>query len=104
MFLLAALLLGSPAAAQDDHEQARRALKSGKIVALAEILTQVEERFEGRIVEVELIQDNTPEESFAYKVELLTPAGNLIEIFFDARTGTPIAMGGRGFIEERTEK
>jgi uncharacterized membrane protein YkoI len=102
--IVAMLLLGHAAVAQGDHDQARRALKSGKIIALTEILTQVEQRFEGRVVEVELIQDRTPDESFVYKVELLTTAGNLIEIFFDARTGAPIAMGGQGFIDDRTEE
>ena len=97
--LLAAALLVHGALAQDDHDQARRALQSGKIVALSEILAKVEGRFSGRVVEVELIQDATPEESFIYKVELLTAAGDLIEIFFDARDGTPIAMGGQGLLD-----
>lgn len=103
MFLLALAILNSPALAQDDHEQARRALQSGEIIALTVILAQVEERFEGRVVEVELIQDTASDQGFVYKVELLTSTGNLIEIFYDARTGRPIALGGRGFIDERTE-
>ena len=104
IFLLAFVLWGAPARADDDHEQARRALQSGQIIALTEILAQVEERFEGRVIEVELIQDTASDQGFVYKVEVLTPTGNLLEIFYDARTGRPIALGGQGFIDERTEK
>jgi len=98
--LCAAVMLVHSASAQDDHDQARRALQSGKIVALTTILAQVEEQFAGRVVEVELIEDATPEQGFVYKVELLTSAGALIEVFYDARSGNPIAMGGQGFLED----
>lgn len=100
--LLALALSGGVARADDDHDQARRALQSGKIIALTEILARAEEQFDGRVVEVELIQDRSPDTEFVYKVEMLTPAGNLIEIFYDARTGTPIALGGQGFNDERS--
>jgi uncharacterized membrane protein YkoI len=104
IFLLALALFGSSARGDDDHEQARRALQLGKIIPLTEILTKAEERFKGQVVEVELIQDTSPGQGFIYKLEMLTPTGNLIEIFYDARTGTPIALGGQGFIDERTEQ
>ncbi|NNE83434.1 MAG: peptidase [Alphaproteobacteria bacterium] len=103
IFLVTLALLSGSARADDDHEQARRALQSGKIIPLTDILAQAEERFAGRVVEVELIQDTSPDQEFIYKVEMLTPTGNLIEIFYDARTGTPIALGGQGLIDERTE-
>ena len=96
------ILIAPPAGAQDDHDQALQAVKSGKIIALTKILAEVEQQFDGRIVEVELVQDESAEQEFVYKVELLTAVGDLIEIFYDARTGTPIAMGGQGFIEDRT--
>jgi uncharacterized membrane protein YkoI len=104
IFLLSLALFGGSARGDADHEQARRALKLGKIIPLTEILAQAEEHFEGQIVEVELIQDTSPGQGFIYKLEMLTPTGNLIEIFYDARTGTPIALGGQGFIDERTEQ
>lgn len=99
--LLAILLLIQPAVAQEDHDDARHALKSGQIVALTEIIEQVEERFDGRIIEVELLRDTASGGNFVYEVELLSSAGDLIQLFFDARTGTPIAMGGQGFVEDR---
>ena len=102
--LLAALLLVPAAKAEDDHVQARRAFESGKIIALSEILNKVEQQFQGRIVNVELIRDKPSEERFIYKVEMLTTSGNLIEVFFDARTGTPIAMGGQGLSDKRDEE
>lgn len=100
--LAAAVLFLHGAAAADDHDEALRALQSGKIVALSEILKQVEQQFTGQIVKIELIKDKTPEENFIYKVTLLTSAGDLIEVFFDARDGTPIGMGGKGLSKTTT--
>ncbi len=62
-------------------------------------LAPVEARFEGRVGEVESLKDTASDQGFVYKVEVLTPTGNFLEICYDALTGRPIALGGKGFID-----
>ncbi|CAM3194749.1 PepSY domain-containing protein [Paracoccus nototheniae] len=70
--------------ATPDYETARRAVLRGEMLPLERILTLVEADHPGQIVEVELENEDG---IWLYEVEVLTPAGHLIEIDLDARTG-----------------
>ena len=90
---LAALSAVAGLAAEPDHELARRARAAGEIVSLATVLTAVESTFSGDVVEVELEREDG---AWIYEIELLTPAGSVIELTYDARTGALLETEGRG--------
>jgi uncharacterized membrane protein YkoI len=105
--LLAALLalivtlgLVSPAAADDDHERARRAVEAGEAMPLTRILERVEADFAGQLLEVELEKDDG---RWVYEIELLTPQGNVIELTYDARSGALLETEGRGVAAARKD-
>lgn len=82
-FLLALCVFSAAGLAQvpeRDHERARTARSSGQHVPLQTILDDAEAREPGRIIEVELDEDE-------YEIEILRADGVVIELEYDARTG-----------------
>jgi uncharacterized membrane protein YkoI len=75
---------GAWAADQErDQEQARRALEAGEILPLDQILQEVQQRYPGTVVELEL----TPEGGrWVYELELLAPDGRLLKLRIDAKS------------------
>jgi len=65
-----------------DHERARTARSSGSYVSLQSILDDAERREHGRVVDVELDEDD-----HEYEIEILRADGVVIELEYDARTG-----------------
>jgi uncharacterized membrane protein YkoI len=66
-----------------DQEQARRALEAGEILPLDQILQEVQQRYPGTVVELEL----TPEGGrWVYELELLAPDGRLLKLRIDAKS------------------
>lgn len=65
-----------------DHERARTARSSGNYVPLQSILDDAEHREPGRVIDVEL-----DEEDHEYEIEILRGDGVVIELEYDARTG-----------------
>lgn len=96
--LLAFAVLAAPATAQErrDHERARAALEAGQIRPLSELLTEVERRFRGRVIEAELQLDDG---QWLYDIKILPPNGRLFSIELDAATGA--LMRSRGPVQER---
>ncbi len=79
------LMLSAPAIADgDDHDRARAALERGDILPLSRILAIVEKTWGGRVIEVDLGRDDG---RFVYEIEIVTPAGRLLEAEIDAATG-----------------
>jgi uncharacterized membrane protein YkoI len=76
--------VGVAAADHDpDQERARRALEAGEILPLDQILNEVQQRYPGTVVELEL----TPEGGrWIYEVELLAPDGRLLKLRIDAKS------------------
>ena len=67
-----------------DWELARDAVERGEILPLARIVEIVQRAHPGDLVEVEIeIEDGLR----IYEVEVLTPAGQLLEVDLDAATG-----------------
>ncbi len=85
-FLPALLVLWLPFAAfASEQESVRRAVESGRLKPLSEIIAQVQARYPGRILEVEL--DYGRDRRRVYEIELLSPQGNKLEVQIDAATG-----------------
>lgn len=82
LILLPLTLAAQPIA--PDYETARQAVDRGDMLPLEQILARIEARHPGRIVEVELEDEDGLR---LYEIEVLTPEGRLIEIELDARTG-----------------
>ncbi len=70
-----------------DHDRAREAVERHEARPLAEVLRGVEERYQAHMVAVRF----EPEDGrLAYKIELITAAGRIIEVVVDAETGNII--------------
>jgi uncharacterized membrane protein YkoI len=95
---LALLGSGSKAISDGDAERARQGVEEGRYVPLATVLDWIEARYLGRVIDVELEEDELPP---SYEVEWLTPQGHVVEFEFDARNGELIEWEGRGLDEAR---
>jgi uncharacterized membrane protein YkoI len=84
-----------------DHERARRAVETGEILPLSKILAVVEQAFEGRLIEVELEDEDG---TLVYEIEILAPQGNVIEVTVDARDAKILEVEGRGIEAARKKR
>lgn len=101
LLILAAAMAASPVAAQtqfDDHERARRMVQAGEIVPLRDVLAEMTKRFQGTMLEVEL---QNVDGRWLYDIRLLTPAGWIIDLFYDAKTKQLVEVWGAGGTRER---
>lgn len=98
LILLSLLAFARPTAAQDrrDHERARAALEAGQIRPLAEVLTEAERRFRGRVIEAELQRDDN---QWLYELKILPPNGRMFVVVLDAATGAVLRT--RGPVQDR---
>ena len=85
LILAAALLIaaGAPALARD-HDDARRAVETGEIRPLADILDVVKGKLPGEVVGVKLEREAG---AWKYEVRVVDGKGRLFEIHVDARSG-----------------
>lgn len=92
------LLTAGPLSASDrrDHERARAALAAGEIRPLTELLTEVERRYVGRVIETELEREDG---RWIYELTILPPSGRVFELELDAATG--VVVRSRGPVQER---
>jgi uncharacterized membrane protein YkoI len=87
-----ALIVGGPAAAKDDHDRARRAVEEGRMLPLRDILARAEADYPGQVVETELEdKGGVP----VYEIKIVTRAGRLMKLHYDARTGALLRSSGR---------
>src|SRR5437667_4786343 len=87
--------------ADDDHTRARKAHEAGQIVSLQAILDRVQAEFTGSPVAIELDDDDGP---WVYKVKLLTTAGAIVKLEYDARDGRLLRVKGRGAEAARRQR
>ncbi|MFA7669692.1 MAG: PepSY domain-containing protein [Burkholderiaceae bacterium] len=80
-----------------DHDRARKALMSGEVLSLRQVLDIVGRDYPGEPVEIEFEDDDG---SYVYEIKLLQPAGSVLKMKVDATTGTVIKVKGRD-IERR---
>lgn len=88
--LLLAPVWGAGYAAAAEHEDVRRAVIAGRYKPLAEILSYVQKRYEGRVLDVEL--EREPGGLHIYEVKLLDANGRRQEIHIDAVTGKEVQL------------
>lgn len=85
--LVAVALVPAPTRADDDDRprrgdsaQAREGVRRGEFVRLETLLADAERRYPGRVVEVDLDDDE-------YEIEILMHDGRIAELTYDARSG-----------------
>jgi uncharacterized membrane protein YkoI len=88
---LAALALPAMARDRDDQERARTALAAGEIRPLAELLAEIERRYIGRVIEVDLDREGG---RWVYGLKLLPPSGRVFELEVDAATAAVLRSKG----------
>lgn len=97
--LLAVLLmLCLPALADDgdrDQDEAMRALQSGAVLPLRDILDHAGAQFRGEMLEAELERENS---AWVYELEMMTPRGSVLKLWYDAADGTLIDGRGHGLM------
>ena len=99
-----ALLVGSLAlqpawsGSKDDHNRARQAVQAGQVLPLRSVLERLEREHPGQVMEVELEQE---EGRWIYEVKLLQPAGQLVKLKLDVRTGALLPGKGNSPHDER---
>ena len=93
LFLLSFSILAAPAATQErrDHERARAALEAGEIRPLAELLAEVERRYQGRVIEADLERDDG---YWLYEFKILPSNGRMFVVEIDAATGALLRSRG----------
>lgn len=96
-----ALLAAAPADADDDAARAREAVRAGRFVSADSLLDWLEARYLGRALEVEVEDEDEDDEPPTYEIEWLTPANDVLEFEFDARTGELLEVEGRGLEQAR---
>lgn len=93
------IFLAQPLAASN-HEQdsALQAFRSGEVAGLPRILSRARSTYRGRVLAVELIrkQAGNAASPWVYMVKMLTPQGNVIMIYLNAKTGAIQSVKGRG--------
>ncbi|HKI59864.1 MAG TPA: PepSY domain-containing protein [Mariprofundaceae bacterium] len=72
-----------------DHERARDLLEQGRILSLSEIMKQAAVRFPGKVLEVELEEEDG---LIVYKIEFLGENDTVMEMVIDARNGEMISV------------
>lgn len=70
-----------------DQTRALELSQSGEILSLEQILENSRQHIQGRVLEVELEQENN---SIVYELEILDEYGQVWELKIDARTGNLI--------------
>ena len=70
--------------AEDDHDKARKALESGQVLSLQQILQKISKDYPAQVIEVELEQKSN---GWIYEIKQLSTDGSLSKLEVDAKTG-----------------
>ena len=92
--LAAVLLLTLPALsvlADDDQDRVLQLRQQGRVLPLEQILDRLDPSQRARILEVELEQE---EGRVIYEVKYVDPAGRILKLVIDARTGERVQVKG----------
>ena len=86
------------AAASDEQDSALQAFQSGQVAGLPRILSRARAAYSGRVLAVELIhgQVGNADSPWVYMVKMLTPQGNVIMLYLNAKTTVIQSVRGRG--------
>lgn len=78
---------------RSDHEAARRALLSGEVLSLRQVLDIVAREYPGEPVEIEFEHEDG---MYLYELKLLQATGRIIKMKVDASTGAILSVKARG--------
>ncbi len=70
--------------AEDDHDKARKALESGQVLPLQQILQKISKDYPAQVIEVELERKSN---GWIYEIKQLSVDGSISKLEVDARTG-----------------
>ena len=84
LVLVLFLLFAIPVMAEDDHDKARKALESGQVLSLQQILQKISKDYPAQVIEVELEQKSN---GWIYEIKQLSTDGSLSKLEVDAKTG-----------------
>lgn len=70
--------------AEDDHDKARKALESGQVLPLQQILQKISKDYPAQVIEVELERKSN---GWIYEIKQLSTDGSLSKLEVDAKTG-----------------
>jgi uncharacterized membrane protein YkoI len=96
VMMLAGIVPTPTWASDNDHERARAALEAGQIRPLADILSEVEHRYIGRVIESDLDHEDG---RWVYEFKLLPPTGRIFKLEVDATSGA--VLRSKGSVQER---
>lgn len=88
---LLCLLLPVTAQPRDHHHGLAEAVRNGEILPLTHITDHAKKHFGGRVIEVELERKR---QGARYELELLLEDGRVVELTYDAATGTLLEVEG----------
>lgn len=96
----AALAVGGFHLATTPPYSAAMAEGRGDLLPLNEIIARVAERYQGRMIDVEIKPGKRHERPpVVYELRWLTPAGAVLKIRLDAATGDFLEIDGRGQLD-----
>jgi uncharacterized membrane protein YkoI len=78
-----------PARERSEQDRARAAVAAGERLPLSRILAQIEAQFGGRVLEIELDDDDGRE---VYEIDILGADGRVFELEVDPSTGEILAQ------------
>ena len=76
------------------HDQARDAVRSGKILSLSVIRKAVQSEYPGKIVDVRLLVPKREGINYLYAVRVLTDAGKLLSVKINAKNAKIMDVKG----------
>ncbi len=74
-----------------DADRARQALEKGEVLPLDDVLARLRAAMPGEISGVELEKEGGV---WVYEFKVISPAGRMVEVRIDAKTGQPIGKSG----------
>ena len=90
--LLLSTALIAPALADSDHDRARRARDAGQVLPLPAILERVALDYPGRVVELELEDDD---DHWTYEIKLVQTDGRMLKLDVDATDARILKVRGK---------
>lgn len=78
----------------NDHEKAIEAVKNGEILPLAQILQSIQEKFDGRILAINLKDSEKGLFGWVYDIRMINENNKVINLRVDAGTSTVLLIEG----------
>lgn len=94
-YLLPLALLAAAPVLAGDHDEARRAMRSGEVRPLETILSALPNDLTGDLVDARLNRAADPGDRWRYVLKLLNPDGRLRRVTVDGATGDVLKVEGR---------